>query len=327
MVEAAPTFAEVAAPLARRLHGSILVAHNLSFDARMLGYEFERQGVAFNAGAGLCTLKATGEKLGAACRRHGIALHHAHRALTDARATVAIARKVLAEDADAAAPATVGYLPHGPVPRTLRRGSADSGISELVRVVSLAHYPHSDEAMLQYLDALDWVLDDYYIDADERAEIKELARELGISDHLRRKAHRSYLKSIIAAAERDGIVTKTEQQIIAQVAAALEITDVAIPRVTGLPTRSGLRRGTRVCFTGEISVEGISVSRSFLEEQAALAGLQPVASVTKRGCDLLVAADVSSQSGKARKARQYDIPIIAAVDFVKEIEADSGSSV
>ena len=61
MVEAAPTFPEVATVLARRLHGSILIAHNLRFDTRMLGYEFDRLGVAFNVGSGLCTLRATGE--------------------------------------------------------------------------------------------------------------------------------------------------------------------------------------------------------------------------------------------------------------------------
>ena len=37
MVELAPVFAEVFAPVARRLHGAILIAHNLSFDTRMMG--------------------------------------------------------------------------------------------------------------------------------------------------------------------------------------------------------------------------------------------------------------------------------------------------
>ena len=52
MVEAAPTFPEVIAALARRIHGAILIAHNLSFDARMLDYEFDRLGVAFDVGSG-----------------------------------------------------------------------------------------------------------------------------------------------------------------------------------------------------------------------------------------------------------------------------------
>ena len=63
MVEAAPTFPEIITTLAHRLHGAILIAHNLSFDARMLGYEFKRRGVDFDAGSGLCTYRATGSKL------------------------------------------------------------------------------------------------------------------------------------------------------------------------------------------------------------------------------------------------------------------------
>ena len=43
MVESAPVFSEVAAALAGRIHHAILVAHNLSFDSRMLAYEFARR--------------------------------------------------------------------------------------------------------------------------------------------------------------------------------------------------------------------------------------------------------------------------------------------
>ena len=39
MVEAEPTFEEVAAALSTRISGSLLVAHNLAFDVRMLAGE------------------------------------------------------------------------------------------------------------------------------------------------------------------------------------------------------------------------------------------------------------------------------------------------
>ena len=54
----------------------------------------------------------------------------------------------------------------------------------------------------------------------------------------------------------------------------------------------------RVCFTGEAVVEGTQVHRSKLEEYTVLVGMQPVKSVTKKGCDLLVAFDTFSHSGK-----------------------------
>jgi NAD-dependent DNA ligase len=46
-------------------------------------------------------------------------------------------------------------------------------------------------------------------------------------------------------------------------------------------------------------------------------GCQPVASVTKKSCDLLVAADPSSMSGKAQKAHQYGVPIMAVTEFLR----------
>lgn len=137
MVEAAPTFPEVAATLARRLHGAVLVAHNLSFDSRMLGYEFTRVGIEFNSGAGLCTLKATGEKLNSACRRYGIKLDHQHRALADARATASLAKEVSIENDAELVSANLGYV-HLPVNvRTLRRESSDAEISEMARIVPI----------------------------------------------------------------------------------------------------------------------------------------------------------------------------------------------
>ena len=317
MVEAAPVFSEVAAALSRRLHGSVLIAHNLPFDARMLSYEFDRLGAAFNLGSGLCTYRATGEKLIAACDRYGIRLAHQHRALADARATATLAREVLADDGPEGRSVTVGYLPQVPNPRTLRRETADAGVRDMARIVSLSHYPYSDEALLLYLDALDWVLDDHYIDDEEHAAMEEFAESLGISDAMREEAHRSYLASIIAAAERDGIVTEAEQRLIGQVMHALEITDVTLPAVTALPESASLRVGMHICFTGNVVVDGTLFSRHFLEERVAQAGMQPVASVTKKGCDLLVAADPSSQSGKARKARGYGVPVMGAAEFLE----------
>ena len=280
-----------------------------------------------HVGLGLCTLKATSEKLVAACRRYGIALETQHRALADARATAALACVIFSNEVANLGAATVGDCPHVPNPRTLRRDAVDAGTSELTRVVSLAHYPYSDEALLQYLDALDWVLDDHHIDYQEHAAIERLAATLGISNERRQEAHRSYLASIIAAAKRDGIVTEAEQRIISQVADALRVSDMTIPKVTELPVASSLRDGMHVCFTGTAVVEGTPVPRSFLETRAAQAGMQPVASVTRKNCDLLVTADSSSQSGKVHKARGYGIPVMTLAVFLEEIGRGAGSTV
>jgi len=53
----------------------------------------------------------------------------------------------------------------------------------------------------------------------------------------------------------------------------------------------------------------MSRARSDIEEQLARAGFTPHRAVTKKVA-LLVAADPDSLSGKAKKARDYGIPIV-----------------
>ena len=91
MVESAPTFAEIAHAIAQKIDGSILIAHNLPFDARMLKNEFERVGGKFDPGRGFCTLSVTKMKLEAACHRFGIDLKEAHSAVNDTEATALLA--------------------------------------------------------------------------------------------------------------------------------------------------------------------------------------------------------------------------------------------
>lgn len=322
MVSAAPTFEEVAGALGRRLQGAILVAHNLAFDARLLGQEFQRLGTAFDAGAGYCTLRATSQKLGLACESFGIAHADQHRALSDARATAQLASLLLDDDLlpqHSTDTCRIGYIEQGSRPRTLRRPKGAASHNDMVRIVSRAHYPFSDEALLSYLDLLDWVLDDHVVTDAERRELIETAHDLGINQRQIDQAHRAYFDSIVAAAQRDHIITPDEHELMKRIAQALDIADATIPEVTEIQRSVDLAEGTRVCFTGTATIGGEAVGRDVLERLAALAGLVPVNSVTKKNCDLLVAADASSSSGKARKARDYGIPVLSVADFIEQL--------
>lgn len=319
MVDAAPNFAEVAGALGVLLHGSVLVAHNLSFDSRMLASEFERLGAGFSSGQGICTLALTGEKLIRACERYGVTLEQQHRALADARATASLLARCVGE-AGFSSPASVDLRTLTHNPRTHRRDASDaSGRSDLARVISLARYPTSDDKTIRYLDMLDWVLDDLVIDEAERLAMTELAHALGLTVTEVETAHQAYLNAILSAARRDGIVTDREVEIIHRVSSALDLAvpEVSATRVPDAPAR--FRDGLRVCFTGTAVVNGASYGRAELEEIAANADLQPVGSVTKKGCDLLVAADTSSMSGKAKKARDFEIPVVSVEDFLNDL--------
>lgn len=316
MVELAPTFDEILADLARRLQGGILVGHNLAFDRRFLGNEFERSRVPADWGDGLCTLKETRQKLTVACEARGIEHAQPHRALADARATADLLRCLDLHPSSGARPVHIGFVERRPGARTVRRDLVDPGSRPMPRIVSRAHYPHCDEAVLQYLDALDHGLDDGVLDDRERAALEELAAEWKIPESVRREAHRTYLESVIAAARRDGVITEAEHSLIRNIARQLGIPAAEVPEVTQLPEVLVLAAGMGVCFTGTAEIGGRLWERARLEELAENAALEPVPGVSRSGCQVLVAADVSSTSVKARQARRLGIPILSAAEFV-----------
>ena len=320
MVSAAPTFEEIAPSLSARIDQTTLVAHNLRFDVRMLQQEYDRTAARLVAGQGICTLSLSGQKLAAACDRHGITLGHHHRALADARATAELLRRYLDESLETTNAFIEGNVA-GPTPRTLRRDLSGEPVDvmPLRRVVRGVGFPTSDQAILSYLDALDWVLDDLVIDDAERQQLTGLASILGLEPHHVDRAHRAYFNSLVTGALRDNIVTDDEHRLMSSVADLLGLDDVDIPEITavrGMP--SELMAGWRVCFTGTAVIDGVAVDRADVEATASTAGLHPVGSVTKQ-CDLLVCADTNSMSSKARKARQYGIPIMDFDQFVRKL--------
>ena len=310
MVEAAPTFSEIVPAIAARLQGAVLVAHNLVFDTRMLRQEFDRRGVTVDLGYGFCTYEMTGMKLFAACGAFDIPLSQQHRALADARATAELARRLRPNGRTIQTKAaSIGAVPPAVRHHTLRRGLADAGISPMHRIVSCADLPKRSSAVQQYLDMLDWALDDGVIDPQERSQMSELASDLGISERARQNAHRAYLDCIIRAAERDGVISQAENDLIVQIAVQLGVGDASIPEVTPVASIENVAKGSRVCFTG-------TPNKARLEALARQAGFVPVKTVSKKGCDVLVAADASTSSGKARNARKWDIPIVPVHEFL-----------
>jgi len=74
--------------------------------------------------------------------------------------------------------------------------------------------------------------------------------------------------------------------------------------------------GARVCFTGSvIDPQGAAFTKSELEALIIDSGLVWSANVTKTRCDVLIVAEMGTQSGKARKAKEYGKPVFSAADF------------
>ena len=315
MVEAAPTFEEVAAAIGRRLTGAILVAHNLSFDTRMLEQEYARLNVEFEPGNGYCTLRATGLKLASACTKLGVSMAEAHRAYDDARATALLLRKIGADVSGCTAGrvATRG-LPH--VPRTTRRQVGDvAGRSRVSHLADVGNLSFLVDAELVYLDALDHVLDDHVLNAVERQQMKELADYFGLSDHETDSLHRKYVNLVLDAAERDGSISQSEHELLTTLCGSLGLKDLQLPEPTDYPTEEHLPANGVICFTGEAVVNGRRIARPEIEAIAVRNGFRPVSSVT-HNCQLLVAGDPASMSGKARQARRNQVPIMGVFEFI-----------
>jgi DNA polymerase-3 subunit epsilon len=320
MVAAAPTMEEIVGALSKRLNGSVLAAHNLSFDSRMLLAECTRVDAEFEPGSGICTLRLSGEKLATATERYGIQLAGHHRALVDARACAELLRHLIESDL-VALPARLVATGMQMNTRTLRRDlSAQDQLTPLRRIAMRSRMPSSIGACLDYFDALDWVLDDGVISDDEQRFLREVISASRLSETQVRAMHEAYIQSLTRAIERDNFVTIDERLLLRKIAAALGVPDVAMPELSEIPEIGEIKRGQRVCFTGTaIDSEGKTIERETLERLAAQAGLQPVNSVTKKACDLLVASDSASTSSKARKARDYGIPVIDVETFLTEI--------
>lgn len=311
MVASAPTFEEVAIPLANLADGQIIAAHNLPFDARLMKQEFMRLSADFNPGVGIDTLRLTNEKLEAACRRYGIGIDQQHRALSDARATAELLCAVYDRLGHYEA-ASFSGLAGDTVPRTYRREHAKGeGVQNTVHGRRRSLFPTSDPAHVAYLDVLDYFLDDLVLSKDEKFELQELSAELGLQTDELAGLHLRYFASLKNAAKRDGMITPEENLVLSHIAEALEIDHSQVPEIS-LPTTSVTAEGgERVCFTGEVHHADRHVTREELELRASLLGMIPVATVTKKGCDLVVAADPSSMSGKAKKARDFGIRVVS----------------
>lgn len=94
------------------------------------------------------------------------------------------------------------------------------------------------------------------------------------------------------------------------------IVDAGTVRATG-DIAAVLVPGARVCFTGTaIDDSGRVWARDELEALAVRSGLAPVASVTKSRCDVLIAAEAGTMSGKGRKAVDYGKPVFTARQFL-----------
>lgn len=320
MLRDAPDFGDVAPHIAARLHGAVVVSHNLPFDTRMVGNEFGRANIDIDWGVGLDTLRATGCKLEVACAEYGITPEGAHRALFDARAASQLLLAVADTFTEICSPVAANPLLHTHLGRLSTRDGRGTVAVNVPYLADLARGVHADIDVAAYVNLLDRVVADLKLTAIERHELAALANELGLDAHGRERAHREFLNGLVDAALEDSIVTDEEHEQLCRVAALLDLDVKLITRRT-TPYRLTddtivLAAGLSVCFTGAaLDDRGNLIDReSVLEVEALAQGLVPIDKFRKT-CGLVIAADTASESAKVTEARRLGIPVASLTDY------------
>lgn len=333
----APRFGEIIGDVAACVGDRIIVGHNVRFDLGFLDAEFRLAGYPVEWVPGLCTMWLANSVIGArrldeCCECFGIDTGLSHSALCDARATATLFNCCLERGGrprQVPPPMPRRSLPAiPPSGRSLVRGASPAisrtSLSSLVGRLPIDSLPSgtSDEAALSYVDLLDRVLEDRRLTADEITALAELAARWGIGATVATAIHRAYFSNLARIALADGVLNAVEREDLMVVAGLLGVPDAmndlrasASGPAIGA-SRTGELRGKTVCFTGEsvCSIEGEHLAREDQEALAESAGLIPAHSVTK-SLDILVLADASSMSGKAKKADQYGIRKMAERTF------------
>lgn len=339
-IRRAPTFGDVAGDVAARLAGRVVVAHHLTFDVRFLVAEFHRVGVnpPLDATFGLCTmrlasrfLQSVGRSLTSCCDAASVPFTNAHSALYDARAAAALMAHYLAAVGrrqpwsgllDAATQRPWPALPTAFVAPVLRRGDFVPEPDFISRLVdALPSSPDNADAD-DYLAVLDTAMIDRHLSETEQDELVATAAELGLCHADVLVLHRDYLAALARLAWQDGVVTGAELSDLHLAADLLGLShtdaDIALSDAQHAASNTvhnglghfRLARGDTVVLTGDMDLP-----REMWLQRAAAAGLSVNGkNVTKR-TRLLIAADPDSLSRKAKKARDYGIPIVTETAF------------
>jgi DNA polymerase-3 subunit epsilon len=351
----APKFSELVPNLVEYLDGSVSIAgHNVSFDYRFLLEEFSRASYNLPELSKLCTMRLYGKrkKLHQCCEEVGIEIRREsiHTALADCRASAELLVHLISKDRELhesirLLPSISVEKPTVPPCKPLSRVESKKNQTQRLYLIPklLEELPSKTDSdnpnpeTTAYRKELDKILADRLITLEEKDVIAKVAADLKLDKESAISANFSLIDDLIESAGSDGVITKFEESDILHVAKLLGIDAETILNKIGNflalakhkktektvgKVDLALGNGKVVCFTGEMSgtFQGVQITRETALKLAEEAGYRPVDSVTKK-VEILVVADANSQSGKAKKARQYGIQIIHEAAFWNMIGA------
>lgn len=323
----APQFTGITADLVDLLSQRVVVAHNASFDMRFLEAELGR--AAYWAGVpfvSICTMRLARTHLGGSstladcCDAFDIDLSGAHRAAVDARATAELLGAFVASTGQYSWRDLLGQAERlapyaGERGEWLARSNVeDYSPSFLERILDRVPDVSDTDEQAEYVALVERCLLDRYLSEHEKDALVAFAERSGLPRTTVERLHRDYLAALVKIAWADGVITEAERADLISVAQLLEVPvqivldavaqPVEIVEPPAATSAFVLNPGDIVVLTGEMTR-----ARSEWEQRLREHGIVAKPAVTK-AARLVVAADPDSLSGKARKARDYGIPIV-----------------
>lgn len=320
-LEGAPSFRELAAWLPHFLQERIVCGFNVSFDARMLNYEFSRAGSDFQISQTFCArygISGNNKPLGDVCNERGLEIKNAHTALGDARATVQVLRNYgLDRVLDEAKGTKHRWLSRSSDLRPLTWSRYKAGLSdefELFRENS--HWELEGlSAESQYTGLISSVFEDRKVSEEERKKLESLARQLNLNDLAVARLHSEYLEILEARARENGVVSQLEVDRISHMARLLGL---ETSLVADQPPSAEILPGSLVCVTSETTVFGRSWSFESLSVVIEKMDCKPTNQLNKKdGVSLLLCPEIHTRTGKAQKAVNWGIPLMSFADFIE----------
>lgn len=340
----APTFSEIAPELLTLISGRVIVAHNANFDTRFLIAELAAAGFLVD-GANLpviCTMRlasdmlpGVGRSLAACCEAYDIDIENAHSALDDALATAKLLRSYFDQEPNfslwdhalgSAEEFTWPLAEKVSVP-TKQRGEQlireESVLNKYITRLPDAAQSTEERGLMRLFDD---IFSDGLMTSDEANLIDAYVAETGISAAKLAEIKNQYFLDLVNLAWSDGVLNPAEiigiryvgelfgqsaTEIDGKLAAGRHEPEGHVPEFARF--RIHLDEGDLVVLTGEMDHP-----RSFYEEVLAKTGIVCWPSVTKK-VKAVVAADVNSQSGKAKRARLLGIPVLSVEDVMEAV--------
>lgn len=351
MVKNAPYIEDVMEDIIYHLNNKTIVGHNIEFDLRFINHEISKYLKKEIVIRGLCTLQLSrhivpdlpARRLDAICEYYDIQEPAAHSAIGDCESTLElfnIFKSTLIEN--------VGFEEFiqnftGPVhfnnninPKNIsfkRKDAVESIKLEANRLFNLIKRlpsnPTDSLPIQQYLNLLDEILADRVITEAEAEILMDFISEFSISQNQVIDVHNEYLRKLTRVYLLDNFLSDSEYKDLLKVSNLLCISQDKLDKTIEFEKAKIAKQqvviktnekpdyiGKSICFTGQLisKLEGNLIERSFAQQLAMERGLI-IKSGVSNNLDFLITADPNSLSGKAKKAKELGIKVIAEPVF------------